>query len=85
MYKDNGFTIFMRKWSVRDVVDWLEDFRLNVNQVSGNDFLKFTATIWEEGSLDRGVRKVSVQNETSVPYLDMSLYWSTSGRLATRI
>ena len=85
IYRDDDFDIFIGKWSVRDVVKWLEDFQLNVNQIAGNKFLKFTAMIWEEGLLKKGVEKIFIHNKTSFPYLDMSLYWSACSRLATRV
>jgi hypothetical protein len=29
-----------------EVIDWLGDFQNSINELAGNDFLKFTASVW---------------------------------------
>ena len=56
MYQNDGIAVFKGDWNT-DVIDgWTENFQCTINSITGNEFLIFTAVIWDPNS-NKGVSK----------------------------
>ena len=53
VYRDDGIGVFEGEQTVLDITSWLDAFQANVNEVAGNDHLKFTAVIWNPIDADK--------------------------------
>jgi hypothetical protein len=59
-------------------------FQNVINKVAGNNVLKFTATIWDEGSTEPKkslCKRLEVCNSATFSLLDVELCWSDTGHL----
>eukprot|EP00957_Ditylum_brightwellii_P073596 5592690-Ditylum_brightwellii.AAC.1 len=64
-YRDDGLAIFKGQRTVTQIICWLRDFQLQVDEVADGNFFQFTAGVWtpqaannlptiEEGEEDLG-------------------------------
>ena len=55
---------------------WLKLFQSEINPIAKNDFLIFTAEIWEpNGTISSNNDKVTINCTDEFPFLDMELFW----------
>ena len=47
MCRDDGIIIFKGEKTKRDIIHFLDDFQRNVNEIAGNEFLRFAIEIWD--------------------------------------
>ena len=47
IYRDDGIDIKNSILSIDQVCDWLETFQNRVNELTGSEYLKFTAVVWD--------------------------------------
>jgi hypothetical protein len=83
-YRDDGFTYFNGRLTVREMENWLHDFQMGVNEVVGDDSIKFTADIFQpikDGYVQDKKSPVSVNFDSFFPFLDMKMTWSKSRNL----
>ena len=89
IYRDDGLAVFKGKQSTNEIQEWIEAFQQDINDIAGNDFLKFTATIWDplnEHNPDSITNKsVSIEKTQAFPFLDMEMFWHDNGKLAYRV
>ena len=62
-YRDDGIAVFPNNRNENDIGSWLDRFQHEINNIAGNDFLKFTAVIWQPPSHEHD-DTTTVQNET---------------------
>jgi hypothetical protein len=56
-----------------------------INEIAEGTYFQVTMVIWEPEGTKQTIGSVSVSNTDSFPYLDMELFWSTSGALNFRV
>ena len=89
MYRDDGLAVFKGKLSTKEIKDWLESFQTDVNKIAGNNFLKFTAVIWDPFSehdtstIDNN--NISIAQSNTFPFLDMEMYWGDNKVLKYKV
>jgi hypothetical protein len=79
IYRDDGIAIFPGKYNYQDLNEWLFDFQEEVNEIAGNDYLQFTAVLWDPSNSQKDVLlndKVEVIKDQTFPFLDMELSWN---------
>ena len=78
IYRDDGIDIKKTILTTDEVCEWLERFQSKVNQLTGSEYLQFTADVWDPDApveLKPKNPKVTINRNQCFPYLDMELYW----------
>lgn len=75
LYRDDGNVAFEDVRSIDDLKQWLHDFQSRVNEIVGNDGIKFTMDIWKPEEESRTVipKVMNVVGGNAFPYLDMEM------------
>jgi hypothetical protein len=82
VYRDDGMAIIKEKRTGTQMQEWLQVFQDKANEITGNEYLKFTAVIWDQDSLEDGEGlKVKIDKSDFYPFLDMRLTWNDEGNL----
>ena len=76
-------TIFKGIKTPDDIQKWLDNFQADVNDIAGNEFLKFTAVVWDPDNSHPGwsTSTSTIDQNPFFPFLDMQLSWSENGDL----
>ena len=89
MYRDDGLAVFKGQRSTKEIQEWLHAFQSDVNDIAGNEFLKFTAVIWDPTNHHD---PASIQSPTTsilkteaFPFLDMEMLWNPNSELSFRV
>ena len=89
VYRDDGLAVFKGKKTTNEIQEWLESFQSDVDDIAGNNFLKFTAVVWDplnhHSEWDISNTAITVDKSPSFPFLDMEMYWLSEQSLAFRV
>ena len=89
MYRDDGLAVFKGQRFTKEIQDWLHAFQSDVNDIAGNEFLKFTAVIWDPtnhhdpDSIQSPT--TSILKTEAFPFLDMEMLWNTNSELSFKV
>ena len=86
MYRDDELAVFRGNLQQSDAAKWLETFQNAVNKIAGNDKLQLTAAAWGKSKKDMPEnKKVTVDENTFFPCLDMEMFWTENDDLNFRV
>ncbi len=93
-YRDNKLIIFQGNHSNDWLHNWLKIFQQEVDQLLGTVDMQFTMEIWQPGLPTKILKgseitvprigtfnHISINRNTSFPYLDIQLSWTDAGQL----
>ena len=78
IYRADDLNVIDGKRSTEEMVEWLEKFQDNVNELTNSNFLQFTLDIWDPDSPPGEIpsnNNVKINRGIAFPYLDMELFW----------
>lgn len=85
IYRDDGLVVLKGNQGENEIIEWLNFFQRRVNEVTEDDGIIFTASIWgaDKKSLnsESSNPRVEVVSSDYFPYLDMKMTWDTKGDL----
>ena len=70
---------------VLELHKWWKGLQEEINEIAEGTYFQVTMVIWEPEGTKQTIGSISVSNTNSFPYLDMELFWSTSGDLNFRV
>ena len=86
IYCDDRIVIFKGNLKASEVGNWIKMFQVEVDELAGSNYLKFTAEVWGEDKHDGSIQEaVTVRGEDNFLYLDMEMFWSKRGELQFRV
>ena len=89
MYRDDGLAVFKGQLSTKQIQDWLQAFQTDINDVAENEFLKFTAVIWDPTNLHDPETiespNTTIAKSESFPFLDMEMFWNSNSKLSFKV
>ena len=78
---------FKGKKSLSEIQIWKDKFQDKIDEISGNDYLKFTCETWNPGG--RPSRSETETNSMVTnkvfPFIDLEFFWDDSGRLEFQV
>ena len=77
---------------IEELRNWLQKFQQSINEIRGGTFLQFTMEVWDEFYVSNNdiendhnkTQKCTLVKKPTFPFLDMSFYWDSFNRLATK-
>ena len=83
IYRDDGLIAFNDIWSFQSIQKWLKEFQTNINEITNGTFIQFTMEIWKPGESSEPTNEnCSKITDPNLPFLDMKMSWSTTGKLS---
>lgn len=87
IYRDDGLIVFKNEWSIDHIDKWIKNFQLKVNDLCGDEDLKFTISIWKPG-LNKIIKYnevIEIYGKDYFLYLDLQFLWNKKEELKFKV